>query len=163
MPRVCTICSHELHHEINVALVHREPFRHIASRYDVSTGALQRHGREHLPELLLKACEAIDRDDAEDLAGELVSVKEDVHRLKEKAEEDGDLRTALLGCDKALKALELQAKVEQLIQTAPTVNVLVAPEWIELRTRLLYALDAYPDARGAVLRALEAGSNGNAR
>src|SRR5918999_51038 len=154
MPRVCTICSHELHHEINVALVHREPFRHIASRYDVSTGALQRHGREHLPELLLKAYEAIERDDAEDLAGELVSVKEDVHRLKEKAEEDGDLRTALLGCDKALKALELQAKVEQLIQTAPTVNVLVAPEWIELRTRPLYALDAYPDARGAVLRAL---------
>src|SRR5919107_4947386 len=47
----------------------------------------------------------------DDLVGELVRVKEDVHRLKEKAEEDGDLRTALLGCDKARKALELQAKV----------------------------------------------------
>src|SRR5918999_3807985 len=75
----------------------------------------------------------------EDLAGELVRVKEDVHRLKEKAEEDGDLRTALRGCDKALKALELQAKVEHLIQTAPTVNILMEPAWIELRTRLLYA------------------------
>jgi hypothetical protein len=160
MPRTCTVCSHDLHHEINVALVHREPFRHIASRYDLSTGALQRHSRDHIPELLLEAREAIERDDAEDLAGELVRVKEDVHRLKEKAEEDGDLRTALLGCDKALKALELQAKVEQLIQTAPTVNILVAPEWIELRTTLLYALDAYPEARGSVLRALEEADNG---
>ena len=98
----------------------------------------------------------------EDLAGELVRVKEDVHRLKEKAEEDGDLRTALRGCDKALKALELQAKVEQLIQTPPTVNILMIPEWVSLRTRLIYALDAYPEARGSVLRALEGGGNGTA-
>ena len=98
----------------------------------------------------------------DDLVGELVRVKEDVHRLKEKAEEDGDLRTALRGCDKALKALELQAKVEQLIQTPPTVNILMIPEWVSLCTRLIYALDAYPEARGSVLRALEGGGNGTA-
>src|SRR5918999_166580 len=160
MPRVCTICGHELHHEINVALVHREPFRHIAARYGVSTGALQRHSRDHIPQLLLEACEAVERGDAENLAGELARVREDVHRLKTKAEEDGDLRTALLGCDKALKALELQAKVEQLIQTAPQINILMTSEWVSLRTRLIYALDAYPEARGSVLRALEGGGNG---
>jgi hypothetical protein len=58
-------------------------------------------------------------DYTDDLADELVRVKEDVHRLKERVEEDGDLRTALRGCDKALKALELQAEVEWLIQTPP--------------------------------------------
>jgi hypothetical protein len=98
----------------------------------------------------------------DDLADELVRVKEGVHRLKEKVEEDGDLRTALLGCDKALKALELQAKVEQLIQSPPTVNILMTPEWVSLRTRLIYALDAYPEARGSVIRALEGGGNGTA-
>jgi hypothetical protein len=163
MPRTCTVCSHELHHEINVALVHREPFRHIAARYDLSTGALQRHSRDHIPQLLREAHEAIVSDDAKDLAGELARVKEDVHRLKTKAEEEGDLRTALLGCDKALKALELQAKVEQLIQATPTVNVLLSPEWLELRAVIVAALEPYSDARGAVLRALEAGGNGNAR
>ncbi len=160
MPRVCTICSHELQHEINVALVHREPFRHIAARYDVSTGALQRHSRDHIPQLLLEAYEAVVGDDADNLAGELARVKADVQRLKTKAEEDGDLRTALLGCDKALKALELQAKVEQLIQTAPQINILMTPEWVSLRSRLLYALDAHPEARGSVLRALEEADNG---
>ena len=52
MPRSCTICTHDEAHAINVALVHRDAYRHIASRYEVSTGALQRHAREHLPELL---------------------------------------------------------------------------------------------------------------
>ena len=160
MGRTCTVCTHDEHHAVNVDLLERVPYRHIAARYSVSTGALQRHSKEHIPELLLNAYEATQRDDAEDLAGELAKVKADVHRLKERAEEEGDLRTALLGCDKALKALELQAKVEQLIQTVPSVNILVAPEWVALRTKLLYALDAYPEARGSVLRALEGAGDG---
>jgi hypothetical protein len=159
--RVCTICSHEERHQINVALVHREPYRHIAARHGVSTGALQRHSREHLPALLVKAYEAIERDDAEDLAGEVNKIKEDVHRLKEKAEDEGDLRAALLGCDKALKALELQAKIEQLIQTAPTLNIHLNTEWIDLRTAILRALAPHPEARDSFLKALKSVSDGS--
>jgi hypothetical protein len=154
MGRTCTICSHDERHQINVALVQREPYRHIASRHNISTGALQRHSREHLPALLVKACEAIERDDAEDLAGEVIKVKEDVHRLKEKAEDEGDIRAALLGCDKALKALELQAKIEQLIQTTPIYNIHMNTEWIELRTAILRALEPHPEARESFLKAL---------
>ena len=72
----------------------------------------------------------------DDLADELVRVKEDVHRLKERVEEDGDLRTALRGCDKALKALELQAKVEHLIQTPPSFARTLGVEKSELISRL---------------------------
>jgi hypothetical protein len=159
--RACTICSHDERHQIDVALVHRKPYRHIASRHDISTGALQRHSREHLPALLVKAYEAIERDNAEDLAGEVIKVKEDVHRLKEKAEEEGDLRAALLGCDKALKALELQAKIEQLIQTTPTFNLHLNTEWIELRTAILQALEPHSEARKSFLNALTSVSNGS--
>src|SRR5829696_9240064 len=133
MPRACTVCGHDEHHRIDVALVRRDPYRHIASRYGVSTAALQRHSKEHIPELLLQAYEGVERADAEDLAGELTRVKDDVQRLKDKAEEEGDIRTALLGCDKALKALELQAKVEQIIASQPTVNITVSPEWLEVK------------------------------
>ena len=161
MGRTCTICSHEERHQINVALVHREPYRHIAARHGVSTGALQRHSREHLPTLLVKAYEVIERDDAEDLAGEVNKIKEDVHRLKEKAEDEGDLRAALLGCDKALKALELQAKIEQLIQTAPTFNIHLNTEWIDLRTAILRALAPHPEARDSFLKALKSVSDGS--
>jgi hypothetical protein len=163
MPRKCSICDHDEHHALNVALVQRDAYRNIAKRYGVSIGALSRHAKDHLPEeLLVKAYEATQRDDAEDLAGELLKVKVDVHRLKEKAEEEGDLRTALLGCDKALKALELQARVEQLIQTAPTLNIHLTPEWLELRAVIVAALEPYPHARDSVLRALENGGNGRA-
>src|SRR5829696_9678194 len=133
MPRRCSVCEHDEHHAINVELLHRVPYRNIAEQYSLSKPALSRHSGDHIPELLLKAYEAIERDDAEDLAGELTRVKDDVQRLKDKAEEEGDIRTALLGCDKALKALELQAKVEQIIASQPTVNITVSPEWLEVK------------------------------
>src|SRR5712691_8802315 len=56
MPRTCTICRHEHRREIDAALVAGEAFRHIATRYDTSTGALQRH-KEHLSGKLVKAAE----------------------------------------------------------------------------------------------------------
>jgi hypothetical protein len=157
VPRECSICAHDEHHAINVDLLHRVSYRNIAERYGVSKPALSRHSQEHIPELLLQAYAAIQRDDAEDLAGELVKVKADVHRLKERAEEEGDIRTALLGCDKALKALELQAKVEQLIQTAPTVNIALVehPDYKRLEDVLTGALEPYPAARYAVAGALK--------
>src|SRR5215218_9077305 len=156
MGQPCSICSHDQHHQINIALVSRDSYRDVAGQFSVSKSALQRHSREHIPELLVKAYEAIERDDAEDLAGELVRVKTDVHRLRQKAEGEGDLRTALLGCDKALKALELQAKVEQLIQTQPTVNIALIehPDYGRLRAAVVGALEEYPEARFSVARAL---------
>jgi hypothetical protein len=114
-----------------------------------------------LPLLLVRAHEAIERDDAEGLAGELIKVKDDVHRLRAKAEEEGDVRAALLGCDKALKALELQAKIEQLIKTTPTFNIHLNTEWIELRTAILRALESHPEARESFLNALKSVSDGS--
>lgn len=164
MPRTCSVCAHYERHAINLALVRREPYRTIADRHGLSQTSLKRHSQDHIPQLLLKAYEGIERDDAEGLLGELSRVKADVHRLKERAEEEGDLRTALAGCDKALKALELQAKVEQLIQTSPTLNLRVNPEYLEVRALIVQALDPYPDARMSVVRALQGqplvGSNG---
>jgi hypothetical protein len=84
-------------------------------------------------------------------------VKADVHRLKEKAEAEGDLRTALLGCDKALKALELQAKVEQLISSAATVNVALVehPDYKRLEEIIFSALEYHAQARWDVAEALK--------
>jgi hypothetical protein len=146
---------------INEALVvERRSYRDITRQFGVDKSALSRH-REHIPELLVKAREALEIEHAEDLATQLNGVKADVHRLKDKAERDGDIRTALSACDKALKALELQAKVEQLIATSPTINVLVTPEWIDLRTRIVRALEHHPEAREDVVRALSPGSTGS--
>jgi hypothetical protein len=155
MPRKCTVCDHDQRHDVDIALVRRKPYRHIAARFDVTTQALQRHSHDHLPELLVKAKEDGERGNAKELAAELSRVKEDVRRLKGKAEEEGDIRTALLGCDKALKALELQAKVEQIIASQPTVNITVSPEWLEVKAVILQAIDRHPEILGEIEEAFE--------
>lgn len=160
MTRVCTVCSHEQLWEIDLALVRRDSYRGIAKRYGVSDAAVTRHCREHLPAKLLKAQDAQDVGDADLIAGELQSEKADIKRLKSKAEKDGDYRTALSACDKALKALELQAKLAQLISEAPTFNLYLSAEWVELRAVIVGALESHPAARECVLLALEGVGNG---
>jgi len=136
--------------------------RRVASQYGLTEISVRRHRREHIPELLTKAKESVEREEARDLETALAREIRDIQRLKGAAEEGEDYRTALYACDKALKALELQAKVMQIIQTSPTLNLHLSAEWIELRTTLLCALEAYPEARGSVLRSLEGAGGGAA-
>jgi hypothetical protein len=58
--------------------------------------------------------------------------------------------------DRLHAQLELLAKLLGDLDERPQINVLVAPEWIQLRTTLLEALRPYPEARTAVLTALGA-------
>ena len=58
MPRTCTLCNHPRREVIDRALLDGESFRHIAARFDISTGALQRHKADHLRPSLLKAYQA---------------------------------------------------------------------------------------------------------
>lgn len=50
---------------IDRALLAGESFRHIAARFDMSTGALQRHMAEHLRRSLVKAYQAKENARAE--------------------------------------------------------------------------------------------------
>lgn len=151
MPRACTICSHPDNHAIDLDLVNRVSYRTVSHQYAVSVDALKRHLREHIPEVLVKGREAEEVADADDLLRELRSEKSDIQRLKGLAESGQDYRTALLAVDKALKALELQARVAQLIDDSPKINILIAPE---VQQVIINALSPYPDARLAVADAL---------
>ena len=52
--------------------------------------------------------------------------------------------------------VELLGKALDRIRDAPKVevNILVNPEWIELRTLIITALDDFPDAKAAVVHAI---------
>src|SRR5215203_300501 len=117
MPRVCTVCQHKDRGEIDAALVRGVSSYELESSYtDLTRSSIERHlTNAHIPARLVNAQEARDIADADKIKAELERVKEDVHRLRDKAEQDGDYRTALTGCDRALKALELQAKLSQII------------------------------------------------
>ena len=160
MPRTCTVCTHAQRRAIDRALVLQIPFRNIAPQFDLSPDAVYRHGREHLPALLAKAQEAEDAAAADDLLAQLRALQSTTLTLLEKAESAGKLGTAIMAVREARGNLELLAKLTQQLDTRPTLNLLVAPEWLTVRAVLLEVLSAYPEARVAVagrLAALEAG------
>ncbi len=156
MPRACTICNHTERAAINAALLDGTPYRHIAARYGTSTGALQRHKDEHLPVALVKAKEAEDIAEADDLLGQVRALQGRALTILDKAEAAGDLRTALTAIREARGNLELLARLLGELQEGATVNVLVSPAWLQVRTVIVQALADHPEAQGAVVAALSA-------
>ncbi len=156
MPRVCSVCTHEQRADIDSALLAEEPYRHIAARYGTSTGALQRH-REHIPVHLAKAKDAEEITQADTLLEQVRNLQTRALSILDRADEAGDLRTALGAIREARSNLELLAKLLGELQQEGTVNVTVSPEWMTLRAVVITALHPYPDAAQAVSRALTAG------
>jgi hypothetical protein len=154
VPRTCTVCLHPDRPAIDQMLVNRRPFRTIAGQMQLSKSALIRHHDDHLPAQLAQAQQAVEVAQAEDLLDQVRILRSKAVDLLRKAEAAGDYRTALAGVREARACVELLLEVEGELDRRPTVNVLVSPEWVEVRARLLQALADYPDARAAVAAAL---------
>jgi hypothetical protein len=99
---------------------------------------------------------------ADSLLEQVRGLQSRAYGILDKAEGTGELRTALGAIREARGNLELLAKLLGELDERPTVNITVSPEWLELRTVIVGALEPYSDARGAVLRALEGGGVGGA-
>ncbi len=156
MPRTCTICAHEQRAEIDAALLAGEPYRVIAQRYAASEDAVYRH-KGHLPRLIVKAHEAQEVAQADTLLEQVLSLKARALSILDKAEDAGDLRTAVSAIREARATVELFAKLSGELQQEGTVNLVVNAEWLTLRAVVIGALQPYPDAAGAVTRALASG------
>lgn len=153
MPRTCTICSHEQRQEIDAALLAEAPYRHIAARFDTSTGALQRH-REHIPPHLAKAHEAAEIVEADTLLQKLKEINRETREVLADAKLEGNGELRLKALTRLEKQLELEAKLIGELQQEGTINITVSPEWATLRAVVLQSLLPYPDAARAVGKAL---------
>jgi hypothetical protein len=163
MPRACTICAHENRHTIDHALVGgEEALRTISDRFGVSKSALIRHKDAHLPAALIKARKAEEVVRADELLSQVRDLQGRTLSILTASEEAGELRTALGAIREARGNLELLAKLLGELDDRPQVNLLVSPEWLELRAVIVGALEPHPEARGAVLRAIEGAGNGRA-
>jgi hypothetical protein len=155
MPQQCTVCGHEDSVLINEALViHGTAMRRIASRYGMSEAAIRRH-RQHIPQLLVKASEAMEIAEADHLLDQVRDLQERTLNILGKAEGDDDLRTALAAISQARGNLELLGKLAGELQQEGTVNIYMNPQWIELRAVIVNALAPHPEAKRSVLRAIE--------
>lgn len=154
MPRKCTICEHPEVEEINKALAGGGSIRFIANQFSISHQALQRH-KKHILTTLTKAREAQEIAKADTLLDQVAELRDKALGILAKAEQAGDLRTALQGIKEARACLELLARLQGELQEQTTVNVLVNPQWVSLRTVVLQSLEPYPEARVAVAAALQ--------
>ncbi len=153
MGRICTVCNHKNLEEINKLLVSGGPYRTIADQYDLSKTALIRHKESHISELLSKSTDLKAEQGNQTLA-EVRDLKVKALEILEQAQGAGDLKTALMGIREARGCLELCLKAEGQIKDAPQVTIINNPEWVELRTLIITALEPYPAAREAVVRAI---------
>jgi hypothetical protein len=158
MPRSCTVCSHEARAEIDRALVAGQSSYVLADRYSsLSRPAIERHKANHLPASLVMAQAAEEVAQADSLLEQVRDLQSRAYGILDKAEAADDLRTALGAIREARGNLELLAKLLGELDDRPQVNVLVSPEWLELRAVIVGALEPHPQARESVVRAIEGG------
>jgi hypothetical protein len=154
MPRTCSICPHPSRNEIDAALIGGEPYRSIAQRFATSPDAMWRHKSDHVPAHLSKAEQVRETTQADSLLAQLLKLNQETMAILKEARAGEDNELALKAIARAEKQIELQARLLGELQDTTMVNVLVLPDWQQIRAIILEALAAYPQARVAVAGAL---------
>jgi hypothetical protein len=163
IPRLCTICCHEGRFNIDTILVDRSrSYRDIARQFGVSKDAVSRHVSEgHISELLTLAADAQRAAQADTLLDRMEALQRRVATFLSRVEET-DNYSATLGAFRELRAnFELIGEVTKELDRTPTFNLHMNPEWIELRTLVVRALEPHPDARESFLQAIEGVGDGH--
>jgi hypothetical protein len=154
----CKSCNHPEHEVYDLNYFNGKINKsEYARRVGCSVPSVTRHLESHVPKDLAIAndIQAVAKADA--LLGDIRSLRKKAIGILEKAESAGDLKTALLGIREARGCIELLAKVEGQLHDGPQITIINNPEWVELRTMIITALEPYPPAREAVLRVIHAG------
>jgi hypothetical protein len=118
---------------------------------------LDYYAKNKLPELLSKSEDLkaeIEGERGNDTYSEVLKLKDQAVDILAEAQGAGDLKTALMGIREARGCLELMFKAEGRIAAQPMINILVLPEWLALKDRIVVALRPYPEALRAVRDAL---------
>lgn len=158
--RPCTVCTHPDRAQIDGALITRAfSLRSLAARFGVSAKALERHRVGHVPTEAVRAgAQAVAADEGL-RGGALMAKASNLLKTAEMLLSDAMMKdqpqTALRAIREAGRMVELCAKLSGDIEAGATVNVLVAPAFVTIRQTMLVALAGFPDARAAVVRALE--------
>jgi hypothetical protein len=169
-PTRCAICNHREHAAIDLALARGVSVRALARRYrPVSTDSIYRHANHHLPPQLRAtlvagpSIEGVDLDklrenESQSLLSHLVSLRNRLFASLDVAEECGDSAMVARVSAQLHSNFELVAKLLGDLATGNTniTNILVAPQYVQMRVELVRALQPYPEAKQAVAKVLHA-------
>jgi hypothetical protein len=154
MSRKCSVCIHEACDDIDRALASGVQHVALSKRYGLSKFALSRHAAKHLPEAIAKAQGAVEVAKGDDLLSIITECRDVSRRVMQTAERSKEKRVTLASVRELLRVAELLAKVSGQLQDNATVNVIVSPQWVQIRGVILDSLQPFPDAREAVAAAL---------
>lgn len=156
MPRNCSICAREEVEQINRDIALGVSFERLHEKYGASVGALHRH-KTHMMTQLVTA-QGVDVSDPSSVMQRIQELEQRADSLYKAAVKKGDL----LNTGRALKELReitaLYARLTGELNTQQQVihqHLHVTPEWVFLRSVMLKALAPYPEARTALVTALE--------
>ena len=155
MPKPCTICSDPRRDEFDRRARIEDNIAKIAQDFALSYDAFYRHikANHHIREVTTIPTTA-ELATSEDIYKEIEKWHTEAKYLQNTAKKSGDIKTALLGLEKALKCLELMLKIHGQIHEGPQITIINNPEWVQLRTVIINALKPYPEAREAVVLAI---------
>jgi len=155
VPRVCTICSHDERHAIEVDICEGKPNTRIATSYGVKEQAIRYHKKAgHLSERLALAVDAERAAKADTLLDRIEALQRRTEEALTKAEEGENLFATFRGIAEMRRNLELIGEITKELNRQPQLNLHLNPEYIEKRTLLIQALEPYPEAKDAAVRAL---------
>ncbi|OPX73966.1 MAG: hypothetical protein A4E48_02359 [Methanosaeta sp. PtaU1.Bin060] len=161
MVRACTICGDPQHDEIDRRIIRGDSIAGVSRDFAVSEDALGRHvkANHHIRDVTAIPTSA-ELATSEDIYKEIEKWHAEAKDLQNMAKSNGDIKTALFGLEKALKCLELLAKIhgqirEQNVNVNLTqVNIYNSPEWQAVGSLLARILAPYPELRAEVAREL---------
>lgn len=164
MARRCAVCHHPEAKAIDRVLVQpRPPLHELATRYGIATSSLQRHRSNHLAQKITTAAQ--ERSEGGESGPALLDRLEDLCRraggLLDAAEGSGDIRGATSALKELRNTLESLGRLTGAV-TGPsvTVNITSTQTWIAIQGSIMQALAPFPEARLAVVAALEHVSDG---
>jgi hypothetical protein len=162
----CTVCRHREHAAIDLGLARGVSLGALARRYGVGPDSLYRHRLNHLPPQLRAKLlagpdiEGVDLDrlrevESQSLLMNLVSLRNRLFASLDVAEEAGDGNMLARISGQLHHNMEIVGKLLGDLSTGTTINnVLIQPQYIELRIGLVAALAPFPEARQAVAQVL---------
>ena len=173
MPRRCSVCRHPNRNGIETDLVSGQSYRNIGETYGLSAAALSRHRNSHLPEALSQGLEiakereveavaqaerarqTVQADHALDVVRQLRAINATCLEVLQRSRESEAHGLSLRAVDRIHRQIALQARLLGEMQDTRPVHLAVAPEWQSLRRRIVEALQPFPEARRAVVDALQ--------
>lgn len=151
--RASTVDAHKHREEIETAIARGTPVRAVADQFGLSKSAVHRH-KSVMVERMSGAPTAGETS-ADELLQKLRTLQGEAEGILARAKRAGNHRDALGAIKESRSIIELLAKMLGELQSGTTVNITVSNQWVALRADLMTALEPFPEARVAVMHALE--------